>query len=436
MTQASVLLQRRAPSRALLRARDDALPLSDTSIRRRIAWIWALLFVNVMPYSAKSVLVPFPTSVGKMITQGSLAVAFLLAISINRKVLFRPSLFLLMMSLLALTTFMMSVRGYFGLGSVLRAARLMDMVAVLWLLTPWWGRRDLLFLKYHRRALGVVLIMVGVGAIVFHGKAFSEEGAGRLGGVIWPVPTTQVAHYAAVLGGVTIVLWFAHLIRPRSAAIILSLSAVALILTHTRTALVGMLAGVLVAGISLFLSRKRVRKAFAVTVVAGGLIALSFAPFLTSWFLRGQTLAQFDSFTGRANVWSALIAQPRTEVNTVFGYGMSNDSFNGLPIDSSWYATYLNQGLVGDVADGAVLLILFLAAALSPRGPRRAIALFMVTFCLISSFTETGLGEASPYLLDLAVAASVLMSPLSGAPKARALGPGGDAAGPGGGAER
>lgn len=424
MTTVGVLRQRRTPGRAVLRSRDDVLPLSDTAVRRRIAWIWALLFVNVMPYSAKSVLVPFPTSVGKVITQGALALATLLALSVNRKVLLRPNLFLLIMSVLAVTSAMMSVRGYFGLGSILRAARLADMVAVLWLLTPWWGRRDLLFLRYQRRAMGAVLIVVGIGAVVFHGKAFSDEGSGRLGGVIWPVPTTQVAHYAAVLAGVTIVLWFAHLVRPRTTAIVVGLSVVALVLTHTRTALVGMLAGVLVAGLSLFLSRQRVRKAFAVTVVSGGLIAFSFAPFLTAWFLRGQTASQFDSFTGRANVWAELVAQPRTEVNTIFGYGMSNDSFAGLAIDSSWYATYLNQGLVGDVADGAVLLALLLIAALSPRGPRRAVALFMVTFCFISSFTETGLGEASPYLLDLAVAASVLMAPLTESSEPLELGSG------------
>lgn len=423
MTLTGALALRRTPSPAVLRGWEQSLPLSDAAIRRRIGWVWGLLFLNVMPYSAKSVLVPFPTSVGKAITQGALALATLLAISINRKVLLRPSLFLMVMSVLAVTSAMMSVRGYFGFGSLLRAARLADMVAVLWLLTPWWGRRDLLFLKYHRRAMGVVLLVVGVGAIAFHAKAFATEGAGRLGGVIWPVPTTQVAHFAAILAGTSIVLWFAHLIRPRSAALITGLCVLALVLTHTRTALVAMLAGVLVAGVSLFFSRQRVRRVFAVAAVAGGLIAFSFAPFLTSWFLRGQTTAQFDSFTGRANVWTALVAQPRTEVNTIFGYGMSNDSFNGLPIDSSWYATYLNQGLFGGVANGVALLVLFLTAVLSPRGPRRSLALFMVTFCLISSFTETGLGEASPYLLDLGVAASILMMPVDGPAEPVALGP-------------
>jgi len=403
--------QRRTPSPALLRFQAP-LSLSDTQIRRRIGWIWGLMFLNVLPYSAKSVLVPMPISIGKVVTECALIVALILALSINRKVLVRPNLFLAIMTLLCVTSVMMSVRGYFGLGSFVRAGRLVEMVAVLWLLTPWWGRKDLLFLQFHRRAQAAVLVVVAAGAILFHGRAFSEEGASRLGGVIWPVPPTQVAHYAAILAGTTIVLWFVSLIRPRTAAVVTLLSVCVLLLTHTRTALVALLMGVLVAGVSLFLSRQRVRKFLAVTVVVGGLIALSFAPFLSSWFLRGQSSSQLTNFTGRATVWSQLEAQPRTEVNTIFGYGMSNDSFNGLPIDSSWLSTYLDQGLFGDVLDGAMLLALLLLALLSPRGPRRAVALFMVTYCLIASFTETGLGEASPYLLDLSMAASVLMMPL------------------------
>ena len=103
---------------------------------------------------------------------------------------------------------------------------------------------------------------------------------------------------------------------------------------------------------------------------------------------------------------------PRTEVNTLFGYGMSNDSFDGLPIDSSWFSAYLDQGIVGDVLDGLVLVSLVAVALTRPRGPGKAIALFLVVYCTVSSFTETGLGQPSTYVLDLAVAMSVLMPPL------------------------
>ncbi len=404
-------LRIRTPSPALRRVRLNAAPLSDDMIRRRLAWVWGLLFLNVLPYSAESRLIPMPTPMGKVITQGALVIALFLALSINPKALVRPNLFLLLVTILSITSLMLSVHGYFGLGSTVRAFRFMGMVAVLWLLTPWWGRRDFLLLRYHRRALFVVLVIVVLGIAIAPGAAFSQGGGGRLGGVVWPVPPTQVAEYAAVLGGTTIVLWFSGLVRNRGAAAVSLGCIVVLLLTHTRTALIGFLLGVLVSGLSLFLTRARVRKAIGITLIVAFLLALSFAPFLSSWFLRGQTSHAFSNFSGRSEVWTALQAAPRSEVNTIFGYGLSNDSFNGLPIDSTWYSTYLDQGLVGDVIDGAVLLLIALIALFSARGPRRALALFIVTYCFIASFTETGLGQASPYLLDLAVAMSVLMVP-------------------------
>lgn len=411
MTTLSTRMRVRTPSPALIRAEGRVSTLSDVSVGRRIGWIWGLLVLNVLPYSTKSTLIPLPTSIGKLITQGALVVALILALSINRKVLVRPNLFLLFMTILCVTTALMSVRGYFGYGSMLRCGRLVAMVAILWMLTPWWGRRDLLFLRYQRRALAVVLAIVVLGLILFPGRALSQAGGGRLGGTIWPIQPTTVAHYAAVLTGTTVVLWFTGLIKPRSAAIVTILGVVLLLATHTRTALVGLLVAVLVAGLSLFLSRQRVRKALAITVVIGLLVALCFTPFLKSWFDRGESSQEIAALSGRTTVWTELLAQPRTEVNTLFGFGMSNNSFNGLPIDSSWYSTYLDQGLVGDVIVGAVLLLLLVLAVLSPRGPRRAIALFLVVYCLIASFTQDGLGQASVYLLDLSVAMSLLMTP-------------------------
>ena len=41
----------------------------------------------------------------------------------------------------------------------------------------------------------------------------------------------------------------------------------------------------------------------------------------------------------------------------------------------------------------------------------RACALFLITYCGLASYTEAGLGDASPYLLHLALAASLLVAP-------------------------
>jgi len=226
-----------------------------------------------------------------------------------------------------------------------------------------------------------------------------------------------VVHYAAVLVGMTVMLWLAGASRSRWTGVVIAVALVVVLLTHSRIGLIAMLAGILVGGLSLFLSRQRVRRAFVVAIVVLAIGALSFAPSITGWFERGESSQALSNLTGRTNVWSALLVQPRTEANTLLGYGMSNNGFNGLPIDSSWLATYQDQGLVGDVLIGLVLLSLLLVALISPRGPGKAVALFLVVYCAISSITETGLGQPSIYILDLVVAMSVLMSPLVPMPR-------------------
>ena len=110
-------------------------------------------------------------------------------------------------------------------------------------------------------------------------------------------------------------------------------------------------------------------------------------------------------------MWSSIFGLQRPWLEELFGSGLSNKSFNGLPIDSNWLAVYLDQGWFGVIVDAALLLILILLAATHRRGLRRAVALFLVTYCLVASITETGLGDASPYLLELVVAASLLAAP-------------------------
>jgi len=129
------------------------------------------------------------------------------------------------------------------------------------------------------------------------------------------------------------------------------------------------------------------------------------------WLYRGQSAQEATQLTGRTKVWTAIIQLRRPRLEELFGSGLSNKSFGGLPIDSNWLATYLDQGWFGLVVDAALLVVLILLAATRPRGLRRAIALFLVTYCLVASVNETGLGDASPYLLDLVVAAAVLAHP-------------------------
>jgi O-antigen ligase len=210
-----------------------------------------------------------------------------------------------------------------------------------------------------------------------------------------------------------IVLWFGHLISGRKAAVIAVVSTAILILSHTRTALVAMLAGLLIAGMSLVLSRARVRKSLVVVAAVVGVGAIAFSSVVVPWLARGEGTQQLTNLTGRTSVWGLVLTVPRDRYQDIFGFGLSNKSFNGLPIDSNWLAAYLDLGLFGVAVCASLLVFLLTRACFQQRGPERALALFLITYCLISSFTETGLSDASPYLLDLTIAASVLVQPVA-----------------------
>jgi hypothetical protein len=386
-------------------------PPAPTSrrVRRRVRMIWALLVLNVLTfYAGAPHILPVPGTVGKLVTQAALIAAMVLALSVNRPAAVRPSVFILLLAVLAAEALMTSFRAEFMFGALFRAGRLLAFVAVLWLLTPWWARRDLLLVKSHLVTIWVVLGTVLLGLLVAPGVALEQD---RLAGAIWPIPPTQVGHYAAVAVGLTTLLWLSGLLRRELAVVAVVLAVPIMLLTHTRTALIALLAGILIAGLSLFTTRSRVRKAFAAGLVAVSVGALTLSSVVSTWLARGQDTEEVAALTGRRAVWESVIAEPRSAFELIFGFGLSNKSFNGLPIDSNWVATYYDAGLVGVAINAAMLLFLLTAAAFRPQDPRRALALFLVAYCFVASFTETGLSDASPYLLELTLAASLLYSP-------------------------
>jgi len=386
----------------------------DDSRLRRVAVIWALLFFNALT-PAQGSLLAIPHRVSQLLTQGSLFVALVLVLTINPRMRIRPNWFLGLYTLLAVTSLAMSVR-LVGLGTAYRSFRLIAFLFVLWLLTPWWGRRDLLVLRSQTRLLVIVLASVVLGLFIAPGHALA---AGRLVGTIWPIPAPQVAHYAAELTGLTTVLWLCRLVSRRRALLVAGPAFLVLILTHTRTALTAMIAGLLVAGVSLFLSRRRVRRTFVTVLVVVVALGLPASPFLASWLARGESGQSLTDLTGRTKAWSAVLSNPRPTTNVLFGSGLSNDSvtsssepsMNGLPIDSSWVSIYQDEGLFGEALVAAILLILMLTALSRARGPTRALALFLIVYCLFAGISESGLGGASQYLLDLTVAASLVTFP-------------------------
>ena len=376
------------------------------------AVIWALLFFNGLAYTTDNPpLLQIPGSAAKAITQGALALALLLVLVLNRARVVRPNLFLSLVSLGAGAALLTSIRVSSGFGSLAREGRLCAFLAVLWLLTPWWGRPDWAVCRWHLQCLAAVCGVVVVGFAISPGGATQLNG--RLGGYIWPIPATQVGHYSAVMVGIVAVLWMAGLLRRRTALLLGAGGFVILLLTQTRTAMLGLVIGLAGAMLCLFVTHARVRRVAMILLIAVPLGIALFAPAASDWFDRGQSSQEIGNLTGRTKVWDRIVAEPRPTLDRWLGSGLSNKSFDGLAIDSSWLSIYVDEGLIGDVIVGLTLVSLLVLAMIRPRGPATALAIFLLLYCAIASLTETGLGDVSPYMLDLTVAASLLAAPVT-----------------------
>jgi len=390
------------------RIRGEAVTEPRSATPKWAALAWALLIINTLGSTGAKTVIPLPRSVSQLVTMGSLMTAFVIALALNKHLRIRPSAYLLLLTLLLLSSIMASADLKEGAGALFRCFRLTVFLSTLWLLTRWWDG-GFAFVRSHIRTYGIVLVSVAIGLVVSPGNAMPEEYGGRLSGAIWPLTPPQIGQYAAVISGLTLLLWFGRRTTWRSALVIVVPALGLLLLTHTRTATLGLIAGLLVAFLSMALTSARARKVFAWTAGIGGVAGIVLAGALQAWFLRGQSADNFSSLTGRAKVWDALLEAPRTTSEYIFGVGLTDKSYDGLPIDNSWLAIYHEQGFVGIALVAAFLLTLVVVAVLRPPSLARACAIFLITYCISASYTEAGLGDASPYLLHLALAASLLV---------------------------
>src|SRR5215467_6407218 len=240
------------------RVRQAALPSSAETaaerwVRVRVGLVWALLTLNVLTYysatwSGAPLVIPLPSIFGKLITQGAMPAALLIALIVNRRLLIYPSFYLCILTLLCVIAFMDMVQAG-HIGTIYRTFRFAGFVATLWLLTPWWGRRDMLLVRVYLRTMAVVLGVVLLGLLLSPSAALAQ---GRLAGTLWPFPPTQVAHFAAVTTGMVVLLWLCGLLSGRLALCAGVIGTVIVLLTHTRTALVAMITGILIGSMSLF----------------------------------------------------------------------------------------------------------------------------------------------------------------------------------------
>ena len=120
----------------------------------------------------------------QLLTQGPLALTFLLALTVNPRLRVRPNLFLSLYTLLAITTLMMSVR-LISFGTAYRGIRLLGFLAVLGSSPPGGAGKHLLFLRVQVRFLVGILASVVLGLLLAPHKAYVlNAGARRLDGAL------------------------------------------------------------------------------------------------------------------------------------------------------------------------------------------------------------------------------------------------------------
>ncbi|OQR64003.1 hypothetical protein B6E66_10510 [Streptomyces maremycinicus] len=380
-----------------------------------VGTVWGLLILNTLGSAGAKTIVPLPRSLIQMVTMGALVAAFALALAVNLRLRVRASAFLFLLTLLLVPSVISSANLESGFGALFRCARLALFIGTLWLLSRWWDGGPT-FVRHHIRIYFLVLGSVAAGAVISPGAALPELYGGRLVGALWPLTPPQIGQYAAVIIGLTVLLLLGRRTDGGSAAVVVVPSLVLLALTHTRTATLGLLIGLALAICSLVLTSAAARRFFVWTVLCAAVAVVGFGSALQAWFLRGQSQENFSSLTGRAKVWHALLAAPRTTSEYLFGAGLGDKSFGGLPIDNSWLAVYHEQGMTGVALVAAIIVVLGGVALLRPPSLSRACAIFLISYCAIASYTEAGLGDASPYLLHLAVAASLLAAPAAEPP--------------------
>ena len=124
---------------------------------------WGLLVLNVLTFAPDVSILHIPSSLGKVITQGSLTAALFIILTVNHKLIIRPNFFLCLVSVLAIDTVITVFKAQHLVGTAYRTFRLVEFVVVLWLFTPFWAARDLLLVRLHLKVMGLVIASVIVG---------------------------------------------------------------------------------------------------------------------------------------------------------------------------------------------------------------------------------------------------------------------------------
>jgi O-antigen ligase len=393
---------------------------------RRLTCIVALLVFSSIEWGNPHGLLPIRGPVEQALKLTFLLAALGLSLRDNWSLRLVPGVpALVAMTVLAACAMVPVLAGIAGMDSLLRTSRLCLLVLIGWLLSPWALAEDGMELARAQFTTYALLTAVFLAQGALFPGAGHEPPVGRLRGVLPACDPPRVAEIAAVTAGLAVLLCAGRLLGPRASLAIFAMALAALLATHTRTALTSLGLGLVFALLSLFRESRRARIVLTLVALASVMaLVLTWTP-INAYLLRGQDQQQLSTLTGRRVVWEAIPKAQPSGIARWFGIGLGqkkldgrpfvdgwpsshrlpgipvNNPPSGFPIDSGWLAAYREQGYIGVGLTVGILLAVIVGALRLRRGPARAVALFLVTVVIISTITETGVSDASPYLLHL-----------------------------------
>src|SRR5690242_16350650 len=80
-----------------------ATPRQARTIRRRVAFAWGLLVLNSLTFYGT--VLPLPRGIGQIMTQAALPAALVLLLTVNRRIVVRPNVFLCLVTVLLVDAF-------------------------------------------------------------------------------------------------------------------------------------------------------------------------------------------------------------------------------------------------------------------------------------------------------------------------------------------
>jgi hypothetical protein len=373
--------------------------------QKRVTLIWALLFASGLSYSRESGLAAVvPLRFEQLLTALALAAAFLLALNYNRRLRLAGSWPVWLYAVMPVIALCAPLAGAGGLGTLFRAVRFLFALLIMAFLSPSWRKDPWVLANAHARALR--LAVAAALASLCIGMGWDQEG--RLIAQMPALRAPQVGQFAALLIGITAVQAITRSPRLPRAPLWILFAFVALVLSQTRTATVALAVAFAVTLLFLLVSHTRARRVLLTMLLVGPLVFVLMQPAIKAWFERDQSQELLTTLTGRTQAWALVYSFPRSGFQELFGIGYGDKSIFGLPIDNGYLAAYQETGKVGLVAVCAIMVVLLLKALSYPKTANRALAIFLITYVAVASYTETGIGDMSAYVMHLVVAGAMV----------------------------